>query len=263
MTGFTLDWLDLREPADAAARNRVVLAQLAADFVGRRSVAAIDLGAGSGSTVRAVAPHLPTEQCWTLVDDDPALLATAAGRAENGAVRTRRLDIAREVDLALTGHCDLVTCSALLDLVSRRWLGRLVDRLRPRGIPFYAALSYDGAIRLEPAHPLNETVVELFNHHQQGDKGFGRALGPDAGRATAAAFESAGYAVLAGRADWRLDPSMAPLQRALVDGIADAVTETGQLAPTDLAAWRTAHLAAIEAGLAFVQVGHTDLYARR
>lgn len=263
MSGFALDWLDLREPADAAARNRVVLAQLAADLVGRRSVAVIDLGAGSGSTMRALAPHLPGGQRWVLVDDDPDLLAAATARVEDGAVSTRRLDIARDLDTALAEHCDLVTCSALLDLVSRRWIGRLVDRLAARGTPFYGALSYDGSIRFEPAHPLDEAVLDLFNRHQQGDKGFGRALGPDAGRATAAAFETAGYAVLAGRSDWRLDPSMAPLQRAFVEGIAGAVAETGRLAPTDLDAWRGAHLAAIEAGAAFVQVGHTDLYARR
>ena len=44
---------------------------------------------------------------------------------------------------ALDGPVNLVTASALLDLVSAEWLERLVNEVAARRLPFYAALNYD------------------------------------------------------------------------------------------------------------------------
>jgi spermidine synthase len=93
---FALDWLALREPVDHAARNRVILAQVAAAFSDRDSVRVVDLGSGAGSTLRALAPHLPPGQSWTLVDNDADLLAAAAAAAaadsRDTAGTTERVD---------------------------------------------------------------------------------------------------------------------------------------------------------------------------
>ncbi len=62
MSGFSAGWLELREPYDARARNRDVLAAVAAAFAGRSAVSTVDLGCGTGATLRAVAPHLPARQ---------------------------------------------------------------------------------------------------------------------------------------------------------------------------------------------------------
>ena len=50
MTGFSAEWLALREPADHAARNLEVLAATARYFGGRETIEVLDLGAGSGQT---------------------------------------------------------------------------------------------------------------------------------------------------------------------------------------------------------------------
>ena len=87
MTGFSADWLALREPADRRARNSGLLAALVARLAGRREVAVIDLGCGTGSNLRACAPQLPARQEWRLVDLDPALLAAARERLDGWGTR--------------------------------------------------------------------------------------------------------------------------------------------------------------------------------
>ncbi|HKH34927.1 MAG TPA: hypothetical protein VKA80_12340, partial [Beijerinckiaceae bacterium] len=64
MSGFSADWLALREPADHRARNRELLAQLRARFAGQEAVTVVDLGSGTGSNLRACAPQLAPRQRW-------------------------------------------------------------------------------------------------------------------------------------------------------------------------------------------------------
>jgi len=126
MSGFSAQWLALREPYDRAARNGAVLDALAAAFAGAPAVTVTDLGCGTGSTLRAISPLLPARQSWRLVDHDDALLAAAKKAAPAGAgVVTVATDLAGDLDHAI-GACDLVATSALLDLVSAAWLDRLV-----------------------------------------------------------------------------------------------------------------------------------------
>ena len=67
MSGFSAEWLALREPYDQAARSRSVLdAVRAALCPACRGVRVTDLGCGTGSTLRAVAPLLPAHQHWRL-----------------------------------------------------------------------------------------------------------------------------------------------------------------------------------------------------
>ena len=55
---------------------------------------------------------------------------------------TVQVDLAADLGRALADDTDLVTTSALLDLVSVEWLDRLVAMLAISGRPLYAALSY-------------------------------------------------------------------------------------------------------------------------
>ena len=57
MTGFSADWLALREPYDIGARNPHVLDAVVASLAGNNQVRIVDLACGTGSTVRALAPR--------------------------------------------------------------------------------------------------------------------------------------------------------------------------------------------------------------
>jgi hypothetical protein len=203
MSGFSADWLALREPFDLRARNPVVLDAVAA-FLGRRTaVQVVDLACGTGSTLRALSARLPARQNWKLIDNDPRLLTPAtAVTAADIAVTATLLDLDRDLEAALEGVSDLVATSALLDLVSDSWLDRLALALTARSIPFYAALSYDGRSTFTPSDPFDVSIAAAVNAHQRNDKGFGPALGPAAAAFAIARFEALGYQVVHGESDW-------------------------------------------------------------
>ena len=264
MSGFSADWLALREPYDGRARNRDVLDSVATAAAAGDAIAVVDLACGIGSTLRAVAPRLPPRQDWRLVDNDLSLLArAAAGKAIPGIAVTRiPVDLARDLEAALDGRVSLVTASALLDLVSAEWLDRLVIEVAARHLPFYAALNYDGRVSFDPADPLDAAVIAAVNLHQQTDKGFGPALGPGAAEAAIKRFQAADYAVVHGRSDWHLLPRDREIQRDMLAGWAGAAREIGAVSLPEAAAWLTRRRDLLAAGRSTIKVGHVDIFAR-
>jgi hypothetical protein len=264
VTTFSADWLALREPHDTRARNLKVLDALADHVAARGSIGVVDLACGTGSTLRATAPRLAPRQDWRLVDNDLGLLARAGAAAvpDRGSVITIPVDLAHDLEAALDGPIDLVTTSALLDLVSVPWLERLIIETAARSLPLYAALTYDGEVMLEPADALDEAVIAAVNRHQRGDKGFGPALGPVAALAAIRCLERAGYVVISGKSDWVIGPADQTFQAALVAGWSVAAKEIGEVAPAEIAAWVTRRGALIAARRSRMRVGHVDLFAQ-
>jgi len=264
MSGFSAEWLELREPYDLRARNADVLDAVAAHVVGRHSIGVVDLACGTGSTFRAVASRLAPRQDWRLVDNDLGLLGRAAllARPSRNSVRATPVDLALDLEAALDGPIDLVTTSALLDLVSQEWLERLVVEAAVRRLPVYAALIYDGRAVLAPSDPLDRKIVSAVNRHQRRDKGFGPALGPGAAAATIQHFRRAGYAVVQGRSDWQLARQDIAIQLAVIGGWAIAADEVGDLRSADIADWLERRRDLADAGRTTMRLGHVDVFAR-
>jgi hypothetical protein len=263
MSGFSAEWLTLREPYDLRARNGAVLAAVAAAFADQPAVAVVDLACGAGASLRAIGPHLPSRQSWRLVDNDLGLLARTAGLAQPPllSVQARAVDLARDLEPALDGPLDLITCSALLDLVSEPWLERLVVEAAARRLPVYAALSYDGRATLAPSAAFDAEMVAALNRHQGRDKGFGPALGPQAAALAVARFEAVGYRVVQGRSDWVFGPGDKSIQDTILAGWATAAGELGDVPLDRIAAWFTYRRELVADGRASLQVGHIDLFA--
>lgn len=279
MTGFSSDWLALREPADHAARDPGLVAELARTFAGRAEVTIVDLGCGTGSNLRGLAPHLGPRQSWRLVDHDPALLAAARGAlldwADHGETVGETLVLTKDekhievafaaIDLSAglgaaidpAAAPDLVTAAALFDLVSKAWIEGFVRSVAAAGSAFYTALSYDGTEAWAPPHPADARIHEAFLAHQGSDKGFGAAMGPAATTALADAFRQHGYTVATASSPWRLGPEHRDLIRHLKDGKATAAVETGLMEPGQIGEWSAARS---RAGTT-VMVGHADLFA--
>ncbi len=263
MSGFSADWLTLREPHDLRARNRAVIDAVVAFYAPRVLVRIVDLACGTGSTMRALRPHLPARQNWTLIDSDPDLLARATAKLppDDVAVTGVALDLSRDLESALNGTVDLVTVSALLDLVSDAWLERLAALIGVRPIPLYVALSYDGRISLTPPDPFDTAIITAVNAHQRTDKGFGPALGPAAAAVAIARFEAIGFSVLRGASDWRIGPAERDMQTEILAGWASAANETGTLSRADTTAWLKRRGDLVAAGRASLEVGHVDFFA--
>lgn len=257
MSGFSIAWLDLREPADRAARDKTLAAKALAMLANNSAPLVVDLGSGTGSTLRAL-QGLPTRPLtWRLLDHDAALLAEAMRRhAHELRLSIHEVDLMQVATLPLQ-QANLVSASALFDLVSEDFIARLCARITAQGSGLYVALNYDGAMRWQPAHPLDEHVLEAFNRDQRRDKGFGPALGPAATQVLSQHLQAAGYRVETAASPWQLGPEAAAMVTALITGIAEAVrTSLGDTATTQ---WQDFRLQHVQEGHCFV--GHTDLLA--
>jgi hypothetical protein len=287
VNGFSADWLSLREPFDGAARAEADdVAAWAAESLGPAPRHVVDLACGTGANLRALAPRLGRSQHWRLIDHDLALLAalpgalrawgddrgysvasgiadtlTITGPGFDATVVLQPLDLARDLTALTLPDGALLTASALLDLVSARWLGALISQAGRARATLLFTLSVDGRITWNPADAGDAAVQAAFAAHQRRDKGFGPALGDTAAAWLEAQLSAAGWVTRAASSDWRIDgvQSVAMLQ-ALIDGTAAAAIEQAPGLRDDVLAWQWRRTARRDATR--LLVGHTDLAAR-
>jgi hypothetical protein len=285
VSGFSAQWLALREPFDAAARSTSLVATLR-EHLDRGTdgtpLKIVDLGAGAGSNLRYLAPLLGGVQHWRLADHDSTLLdaalaATQAWALAQGAVVQRagsRLVVraagfacevdCERIDLADLAAVDfpaggLVTAAALLDLVSRSWLETLARRCRAAGAAVSLALTYDGRTTTQPSEPEDPTVLAMFNRHQLFDKGFGPALGMRAAGVAEEVLEAHRYELSLATSDWVIGRDARAMQLALLDGWLNAALEIAPESRLALTSWHERRRAHVLAGRSALTVGHVDL----
>ncbi len=277
---FDPDWLALREPFDAGARSRALAETLADRLPARPRL--LDLGAGSGSLFRWLAPIIGRSQAWVFADADTDLLRYALDDTADWAedqgwtvstpgrallvhaptgtwrIETRRVDLAGPIGELNPAMADAVTCSALLDLVSADWIDRLVAQLRT---PLLACLTVDGRDRFRPAHPLDGLVMSGFRRDQSRDKGFGPALGPRALPVLQAALAARGFTATAATSDWRIAAGDRDMLEELVLSHADVALHTLPAQREAIGEWEAWRLDQIARRRLTVQIGHRDCLA--
>ncbi|WP_225314428.1 glycosyltransferase [Marinobacter halotolerans] len=269
---FDQNWLALREPADHQARNRQLLAQVQ-DWSAERTqnpahrqatLQIADLGAGAGSNGVFLSAALAGKQHWTLLDQDPLLLAQAQGRlaplVDSLDIRQCTLE-ANNLAERIPVETDLITASALIDLTSAPWLDALAKTAKARQAAVYIVLSYAGEFRLNPEHPDDNLIRSLVNDHQHGDKGSGAALGPDATEYLKERLQDLGYQVAVASSPWKLNRDHQALQAALISGWCEAALEQNPAQRSRIRDWQAARLSAAEQGGLATEVAHHDLFA--
>lgn len=252
MSGFSLDWLTIRESADDRARCAALLERLCG-WAGEKPLLIADMGGGSGATRRALSPLLPGAR-WRVIDYDSDLLAAIPPGPDLDCVQA---DLAAAPEVVFSPAPDLITASAFFDLVSEDWIGRFAALLARSRKPLYAALSYDGREEWAPEPAHEAEALNAFHRDMRSDKGFGPSAGPDAHKALAAALRAHGYEVLEGGSDWRLERGRDDvLIEALAAGGAGAREVRAALSPDALRRWEEGRR-----GAQSVLIGHRDLLA--
>ena len=264
MSGFSAEWLALREPYDRAARNAVVLAAVADAFRGQSSIAVTDLACGTGATLRAVGPDLLPRQNWRLVDNNLSLLAQASTLAQPPHVTVT----ARPVDLALIlnsrstarstssphRRCS-ISCRRNGSTVSLSRRRRGGCRSMPRSVTT-AAPSPSPARRSMPRTSPRSTGTSALTRASA--RRWGR---PRPARA-AERFGQFGYVVVQGPSDWVLGPDDRVIQEALFAGWAELAALTAVLSTDETADWLAQRRAHLAAGRSRLRIGHVDIFAR-
>ncbi len=266
-TRYAPEWLQLREGVDASARATELLDPLRirlANLPGRSGGFVIhDLGCGTGSMGRWLAPRLDGPQHWVLHDRDPYLLHFAAVGSPRSAadgsrvtVETQRGDVGRLTADALAG-ASLVTASALLDVLTAAEIEALAAACAGAGCPALLTLSVAGRVELTPADPLDAEITEAFNDHQRR----GDLLGPEAVSAACDAFSGHGATVRVHPSAWHLGPDESALTAEWLRGWVGAAVEQRPELAARAETYLRERLAACEAGELTVVVHHSDLLA--
>ncbi|MCA3071112.1 MAG: hypothetical protein ING77_12565 [Rhodocyclaceae bacterium] len=313
MSGFDAGWLALREPFDAAARDGALARCFISAVVARASMRTtgstpdaaspvgtaptawrpgaarmVDLAAGAGANLRVLAPQIPGDQDWLLVDHDPQLIAAQAGALGRWAgaqgwhcsaaaggllidtgraqwrVRARRLDLQTSFDQLHLGSFDGVTTTAFLDLVSDAWLERLADRVAAAALPLLATLTVDGRREWQPPADGDAAIAAAFERHQRGDKGFGASVGPAAAAALLAKLDARGYRTQSARSDWRIEAGQDGMLLRMVDecaAVADSTLSAEGALVDPVNQWAMLRRRQAAAGTLTLQVGHRDVVA--
>ena len=265
---FDASWLALREPVDHRSRPDSLLTPLNDWWSARGASAVLDLGSGTGSNLRYLAPKLIGNQEWRLLDHDGELLARIEPPSAPVSVTPLRGDLAVE-GLLEVRTADLVTASALLDLASERWISELVEACCAAGCAALFSLSYDGTIEWSDtqgahegdAHADDELVRSAVNAHQHGDKGLGPALGPDAAAFATKSYQDVGYRTWVRSSPWRLGQDDAELALALIAGWKGAAEEQLPDRVDRIGAWAHRRTGSIIDRAVSLTVGHLDLLA--
>lgn len=266
--GLTPVWLRLREPADLAARANHLARRTAQWLRPRRPLVVHDLGAGTGSQGRWLAPLLPGPQHWVLHDREPGLLLAAAadpprGTANGAAVTVEpRLGDLRDLRPADLPGASLVTASALLDMLTLDEVEHLVRCCVVAEVPMLVTLTVVGRVELTPANRWDEVLGAAFDDHQRRTTGGRTLLGPTAAARTVACLRSFGAEVETRPSPWRLGAAHRALTDAwLVGWVAAAVEQRPWLADV-AASYLEERRTALAAGALEVTVHHVDLLAR-
>lgn len=285
------DWLRMRRAADGRAREAAMeLVQVLVEHLGPApALALVDLGSGTGANPAWLAPAIhrtyaqrgaaAPAQHWLLLDHDPDLLA-AHDVGERPEVSSGQAVVAAVDDLAqVLGQASrptVVTCSALLDLLTVPQVEGLVQATTAAADGALLSLTVTGEVGLSPGHPDDDLILSIFNAHQQRsadaadvaafdsglDFGLDAGLAGPAGWQTAAeAFAGRGWEVRQRTTAWLLDEAHTPLLRRWLSDRVEAVLEL--LDSRDprvavVAAWWEERSAQIDRGELRAEVGHVD-----
>jgi hypothetical protein len=252
----TAGWLDLREPADAAARATDLADRIACHLAGSGRLVVHDLGAGTGSMRRWLGPRLPGPQHWIMYDRDPELLH----RAANGNAETRVADITRLSADDLAG-ASLITASALLDMLTADEIDRVVSACAGAGCPVLFTISVVGRVELTPPDALDNDIAAAFDAHQRRTTAGRTLLGPDAVAAAAQAFARHGIGVVVRPSPWRLGPGQSDLAAEWFRGWVAAACEQRPDLAGSVEAYARRRLAEAATGGLGVVVRHHDILA--
>ncbi len=254
-------WLAQRRAADNKARNsaaglltRLVRHLTAAPDGG--PVHVYDLGAGTGANRAYLELRLGVATDWTSVDHDPLLL-----RQHTHGNARRVLTSVDEIERLVTSDAHprrLLTCSALLDILTLTDLDRLANTTVRTGTPALFSLTVTGRVRWTPADPSDGVIARAFDAHQR------RAAraGPQAASYLGERLQELGCQVEFAGTPWQLDARRdGAMMRTYVMERASVAAEQNPSLRQLVGRWSERRRRQLLAARLTIEVDHVDLLA--
>jgi len=254
-------WLAARAAADTSARAATLASLLPElinyliDTADRRDVLEIiDLGAGTGANQRWLAPRLPFIQRWIHLDHDPAI-SRSLPLLDDTMIIDAGVETLGQL-LASSTEQHLVTCSALLDVLTMDQLDAVCRAVIDNQVPALFSLTVTGTLSLTPVEPHDQRLQDAFNDHQRR----ARRPGPDAGTLVVDVLCAGGFLVRTQETSWHLSGSSdsAFVERLLRERLDAAVAHDPTLVPI-AAAWLELRRSQLALGILGLEVGHLDI----
>jgi hypothetical protein len=260
------DWLALREAEDSRARSHE-LARSVLPLLAKGPITVHDLGSGTGSMMRWLAPLLPSPQTWVLHDWNASLTERALAGAPPRdlfeapvSIRSHVGELERLDGSDLRG-ASLVTASALLDVLTAREAQAIVDACVEVGAATLFCLSVTGEVELRPWDARDKLFEEAFNCHQRREVHGRRLLGRYGGPLVRGLFDHAGWKVRTVRTCWRLDDHEPRLLGEWFTGWVDAAEEHRAALCDECVGYRELRGGQLDRGDLSAVVYHLDLLA--
>jgi hypothetical protein len=258
------NWLAARVAADTAARA-ATLNTLVPDLINYLAVTGdhqdtleiIDLGAGTGANQRWLAPRLPFRQRWVHLDHDP-MISRSLPLPDDTMIIDDSVEALSRLLASRDAGRQLVTCSALLDVLTMRQLDAVCRALIDNRVPALFSLTVTGTLGVVPSHPDDQPLLDAFNDHQ---RRAGRG-GPEAASVAAETLRAAGFDVRCQETPWQLTAAsgQAFVGQVLQERLHAAVSQHPGLAQA-ATAWLELRRSQLAVGIMRIELGHGDILA--
>lgn len=283
---FATDWLEERYRFDVAARNPQVEAACLQYLSTCSPINIIDIGTGTGANFIYLAEKFPQSQRWVLVELNPDLLKRARTRltawaTANGYhikpgksslhfkkdqqqiqvdfLKGSFLDLPRLLPLK---DYDLVTASAVFDLLSKDMIQNLAQTFHENRLALLATLNYESMSYL-PIDPADEQWIGLYEAHMQRQQEFGQALGPNCSAYLESCFARlSGEQLLRAPSRWQIEPADTEMHRHLLGFMETSLLEitVNGHSGKDLTAWLEHKKQQLKTQQLRLSVVHSDLF---
>lgn len=216
----TADWLWLRYPLDASARNRRLERRALSQLSKRKELRVLDLGSGAGANMGYYHSLLPASTQWWLLERDKALLMQLPkfiewlSKKEGDAIPQRFYPVKADFlnpDCPIYSHSfDLVLANAVFDLLSAEQFQRLLQLFRQawaeRSPVFLFTLNLDQGLEFSPADEDTAQWCQSYEGHMHRLQYFGRAMAAYCGGWMEKLFRENGFKVESGPSNWEIAP---------------------------------------------------------
>jgi hypothetical protein len=220
-----------------------------------REIEIIDLGAGTGANQRWLADRLPFRQRWIHLDHDP-IISRSLPLPDDTMIINESVEALAPLLAGSPGHRRLVTCSALLDVLTTTQLDAVCGAVIDNQVPALFSLTVNGTLAVLPSDPDDQPLLDAFNDHQ---RRAGRA-GPEATSLASNGLRAAGFRVLCEETPWQLTASsgQAFVDQVLQERLNAAVAQDPALAPAAVA-WLELRRVQLALGFLRIELGHCDI----